>query len=254
MNPIHIIGMGRLGSALHHAWRAAGLGITDRIEQAGVVVLTVPDDAVADVAASLAGRLDPAGSPVVLHCAGALDSSILLPSGAAAVGTLHPVQTVPGPDPEADAASLFGAWAGVEGDPAAVAVASELATAAGLRPVELTAESKPLWHAAAVLACNDLVALLHVADRLLVGAAGVPEGVQVLLPLVRKTLDNVQDKGLAASLTGPVARGDSGTVARHLQALAPHPEARAVYEALDAAARDLAGRRAAGGPADPSDG
>lgn len=241
MRPLLIRGRGRLGGALHHAWAAAGLTLVDRPEAAGVVVLTVPDDAIEAVGRELAGRLQPGA--VALHCAGALDSSVLRASGATAVASMHPAQTVIGVDAAADAAALRGAYAAIEGDPAAAAVATELAEAAGLRPVPLSAQAKPLWHAAAVLACNDLVALLHLADRLLVAAAGVPEGISVLLPLVRRTLDNVQSVGLPAALTGPVARGDEGSIARHRAALTPHPEALAAYDALTAAARSLLARR-----------
>ena len=238
LGPIHIVGLGRLGGALRAAWSAAGVPWVDDPAQAQTVVITTPDDAIAEVAASLAGRLRPGA--VALHCAGALNSAVLRPSGAAAVGSLHPVQTIA--HPNAGPGALAGAWAGVEGDPAAVGRAEDLARAVGLRTVRLTPESKPLWHAAAVLACNDLVALLHLADRLLVEAAGAPQGVEILLPLVRATLDNVERHGLAAALTGPVARGDEGTVARHLAALEDHPAAKAAYEALAVAARDLARR------------
>lgn len=227
-----------MGGALAHAWSQAGVTLTDQLSMATVVVLTVPDDAIAAVASSLAGAVD--DRAVVLHCAGALDSSVLRSSGATAVGSLHPAQTVTGRSPEADAQALQGAWAAIEGDPGAVREANELARAAGMRPIPVTADAKPLWHAAAVLACNDLVALLHLADRLLVDAAGVRQGIEVFLPLVRQTLDNVERQGLSAALTGPVARGDQGTIARHLQALAPYPDAKAAYEVLAKAARDLA--------------
>lgn len=238
MTTVHIVGLGRLGGALRLAWATAGVPLTKVVAEADTVVLTVPDDAIAGVAASLSGRLR--RGAVALHCAGALDSAVLRPSGAAAVGSLHPLQTVL--DPETGAAALAGAWAGVEGDPTAIERAESLASAAGLRTVRLTAEMKPLWHAAAVLACNDLVALLHIADRLLVDVVGVRSGIEVLLPLVRATLDNVEANGLRASLTGPIARGDEGTVARHQAVLEDHPLAKSAYEALAAAARDLATR------------
>ena len=236
--PVHIVGLGRLGGALRLAWGAAGMTLTEDLSTAAAVVLTVPDDAIEPVAEGLKGRL--AGDAVLLHCAGALEASILTPSGARHLASMHPAQTAP--DPTSGAAALRGAWAAVEGTTqAAVDCAETLAIAAGLQPVRVRPESKALWHAAAVLASNDLVALLHLVDRLLIDHAGVPEGVRVLLPLVRATLDNVEAKGLRASLTGPVARGDQGTLARHRAALdaLDAPDVRAAYDTLAAAAEDL---------------
>ena len=89
LGPIHILGLGRLGGALREAWSAAGVPWVEDPAQALTVVITTPDDAIAGVAASLAGRLRPGA--VALHCAGALNSAVLRPSGAAAVGSLHPV-------------------------------------------------------------------------------------------------------------------------------------------------------------------
>jgi len=267
--PVFVVGAGRLGGALALAWREAGVPLagawTRRPDDASAVLgrhglevavgpdlprdlgggravlLAVPDDAVTPVAEALAaaGTLPP--DAVLLHSAGALDAAALAPaaSAVAGCGSLHPLQTVP--EPAVDV--LRGAWAAVEGDPPALAAAQALAEAAGLRPVRLPPGAKALYHAAAVLACNDLVALLDLAADLLT-RAGVDraEAEAMLLPLARATLDNVEARGPAPALTGPVRRGDAGTVGRHLAALAGTGEAEVAYRSLGRAALALAGR------------
>jgi predicted short-subunit dehydrogenase-like oxidoreductase (DUF2520 family) len=112
-----------------------------------------------------------------------------------------------------------------------------LAEQAGMRPFTVTPGARAGYHAAACVASNHLVALLGQVERL-AREAGVP--FEAFLPLVRASVDNVDELGPAGALTGPVARGDSSTVAAHLDAL-PDDE-RAAYRAGALAALRLAGR------------
>ncbi|HLT15104.1 MAG TPA: DUF2520 domain-containing protein, partial [Acidimicrobiales bacterium] len=136
---------------------------------------------------------------------------------------LHPLVALP--DPERGAARLVGAWYGLsaDGDP----LAAEVVTALQGRAVTVAEADWVRYHAAAVIAANHLVALLGQVERV-AGGIGVP--LEAYLDLARGSLDDVAALGPAAALTGPVRRGDTETVARHLAAL-PAAE-RAAYEAL----------------------
>jgi predicted short-subunit dehydrogenase-like oxidoreductase (DUF2520 family) len=204
-----------------------------------VVLLAVPDDALTDVASQIA-RVGGVGSnQVVLHLSGVQNSSVLRPLEVCgcAVGSLHPLQSL------SDAATapdrLRGAAAAVEGDSEAVAMAEELALALGMKPLRVTAAAKPLYHAAAVFASNYIVVVAAAAQALL-QRAGVAENAarEALVPMIRGTVENIVQAGAAAALTGPVVRGDSTTVRKHLDGLPP--EEAALYRALGRAALNLA--------------
>jgi len=128
---------------------------------------------------------------------------------------------------------LAGSWCAIDGSPRV----EHLALTLGTRPFRIDPADRVGYHAAACVASNHLVALLGQVERLAANA-GVP--FEAFLPLVRRTVDNVADLGPAAALTGPVARGDDETVARHIDAL-PADE-RDAYRALACEARRLTGR------------
>ena len=142
---------------------------------------------------------------------------------------MHPLVSLPSADLGAE--RLRGAWFAVAGD----AEVDSLVTALGGRSFAITDSARPLYHAAAVISSNHLVALLGQAERV-ADLAGVP--LEVMLDLARDTVDNVRRLGPAAALTGPAARGDEATIARHLKALPP--DERAVYETLLNEAKRLA--------------
>lgn len=196
-----------------------------------VVILAVPDGQIADVAQALA-HMGPAPTGcVALHLAGAVSTEPLSPLHAVgySVGSLHPLQTVA--DPWTGGDRLVGAAYALGGEPTALAVARRLVTALGGRPLVIPANQRPSYHAAAVFASNYLVTLAATAVRIL-REVGVDEAdaLPAILPLMRGTLDNLEDLGLASALTGPIARGDVDTVRSHLARLSP-PE-RALYCAL----------------------
>jgi len=193
----------------------------------GLVLLTVDDDAIEPLCRQLAeaGAFRPGA--VVAHCSGAISSEALAPARdkcGAAVGSMHPLQTFP--DVEAALASFAGTFCFCEGDEAAVAALEALAKAVGGRPARLPAAGKCLYHAAAVMACNYVTALLDAAAAT-AEHAGIPraEALAALAPLARATVDNVAERGPAGALTGPIARGDEALVARQYRRLAqadPH--------------------------------
>lgn len=186
-------------------------------EEADLVFLTVPDDAIGTVAASVPWR----SGMAAVHCSGAMSLDVLSAAAAKAawVGTFHPLQTFA--DADEALRSLPGSTFAIEGDGPLVSTLEEMAWALGGRPIRLPPGSKALYHASAVLACNYLVTLVQRATELW-GAFGVAqeEALSALLPLLRGTVANLDRVGLPGALTGPIARGDVGTVQRHLEALA----------------------------------
>lgn len=198
---------------------------------ADLVIVATPDDAIESVASAVAVSLEP-GS-LVIHLSGARGLDALAPIVATRhdvhIGALHPLQTLPSAD--VGAARLAGSWAAVAG-PTRV---DDVARFLDLHPLRVSDERRAVYHAAACIAANHLVALLAQVQRV-ASEAGVP--LEAFEPLVRASVDNVFALGPAAALTGPVTRGDVGTVADHLDAL-PEQEHDA-YRALADAARRLA--------------
>jgi len=224
-----LLGMGRLARTIAPPLEAAGHRVQrwrrgDPQPRAEVCLLTVSDDAVADVAT----WLEP--GPVVLHTSGGLDHAVLRPHHP--VGSLHPLQTFPGP--EVSTPPLAGVPAALAGDPEAVAIARSIATDLGMRPFELSGDRR-LYHAACVLAGNFTTVLLAEAARLL-SSAGVEDGadpLELLTPLIRTSIHNAEQHGPVAAITGPAARGDQATIQAHLAALSEHhPELLPLYRAL----------------------
>jgi predicted short-subunit dehydrogenase-like oxidoreductase (DUF2520 family) len=212
-------------------WEVVGLlGRGDDVAEALVgtdlLVVATPDRAVAPVAAAVRPAAPGAGG-VVAHLAGSLGLASLAPH--AAIAALHPLVSLP--SPEVGAARLrSGPWFAVAGHPIAQRVVADL----GGRWFEVADADRATYHAAAAVASNHLVALLGQVERLARGIGVPPEA---YLALAADTLANVAALGAAEALTGPVARGDWDTVARHLAAL--DPEEQEAYRALAAAARRL---------------
>ncbi|HUY60879.1 MAG TPA: Rossmann-like and DUF2520 domain-containing protein [Candidatus Dormibacteraeota bacterium] len=257
-----LVGAGRAGWALGVSLRAAGWPVTavassrlpaarrlagavgavalPRAEavltRAAATWLCVPDDALAPLAAAAADRLAPGAlrGRVVLHTSGRHGREVLAPlrGRGAAVGSLHPLAALARPDPEL----LRGAVMALDADPGAEPVATALAVALGATPLAIPESARVLYHAAAVLAGNFPLVLLRLAEELLV-EAGVGEAGPGLRTLLQGAAANAVALGPAAALTGPAARGDRGTAAAHLAALAAvDPALARLYEACSALA------------------
>jgi predicted short-subunit dehydrogenase-like oxidoreductase (DUF2520 family) len=185
-----------------------------------LVLFAVPDDAIVGLAAELApgGILGPRHA--VLHFSGLLDRTALfgLATTGAALGSFHPLQTVA--DPATAPERLRGAYAGIEGDPAALEAGRWLATRLGMQPVVISAAGKAAYHAGATIGANYTVALLGLAERLALAAGVTPEvASRLYLPLLRGAAANLEQLGAAQALTGPIRRGDVRTIAAHLATL-----------------------------------
>ena len=217
---IRIIGRGRLGSALAARLERGGHHLCE--SEPDVIALCVPDAVIAKVA-----EAQPPG-PWICHMSGATPLAACAPHRRRF--GLHPLQTFRnGGGPE----QFDGTWGAISGEtPEARSRAAWLAGELGLRTFELNDEHRALYHLGATLASNYVVTLYKTAERA-VAKAGVPA--EALLPLIRRTIDNGFD------LTGPIARGDWGTVEMHLRAIRTQmPDVETLYRALaEATARDL---------------
>jgi predicted short-subunit dehydrogenase-like oxidoreductase (DUF2520 family) len=212
MNSINVIGRGRVGSAV--AARLAERGVELRTDDADLVLLCVPDRAIAEASRSIGP------GPWVAHVSGATPLAALDPHERRF--SVHPLQTFTlarGPG------QLDGAWAAVTAETGeARSHGWWLAETLGLRPFDLDDDARTLYHAGASFASNYVVTLYRAASRLFEDAGAPPEG---LVPLMTRTIEN------GFELTGPIQRGDWAVVEAHLAALHDeHPELEPMYRVL----------------------
>lgn len=185
-------------------------------DAADLVFITTPDAAIPAVVSAVRWH----NGQGVIHCSGA-DSARTLDSAlrfGANTGAFHPLQTFASVRQAID--NIAGSTFAVEAEEPLKSTLRELATALNGTCIELKASDKVIYHAAAVIACNYLVTLVKVADDLW-QTFGVPrdEATKALLPLFRGTLNNIAAVGVPQCLTGPIARGDTGTVTKDIEAL-----------------------------------
>ena len=217
--------------------------ILDEVE---LIILAVPDDAVA----ALAGSLRMYSGQAMIHTSGALGAEVLAPAMAAGTqtGAFHPL--VAFADTERAVAALHGATVAIEGDDQLAAMLADMAEAIGATPVRLAPGSKAAYHAAAVLAAGGVIALLDAIAEL-GRVAGLDEAGSLAIygPLIEGTLGNARALGIRAALTGPMTRGDVGTLEAHLATLGLHaPRVLDLYVAAARREVDLAEARGALAP------
>jgi predicted short-subunit dehydrogenase-like oxidoreductase (DUF2520 family) len=236
---VSVVGAGRVGGAIGLALARAGYQVTaawslsrggrsrahelldapilepeEVARAADIVVVAVPDDAIASVAKQIAPGIR--RGKYVFHTSGgtSLEALALVREAGAHVASLHPLMTFPGPDPDA----LDGSAVAVTCEPRDRAAFYRVARAWGGRPFLLADDQKAAYHAAAVFASNYIVSSVWAANAIF-KTIGVNNAQPLLAPLLRATLDNVIAKGPAKAITGPVARGDVNTVRQHLDTL-----------------------------------
>lgn len=255
---LSLIGPGRLGQAVARRLCEAGYAIeavigrdgkraaeaarfigafgresTDFAAAAGseVVLLAVPDDALAATAARLIDEKVVGPGSVLAHFSGIHRADILLGEtdrGETGIDVLsiHPLQTFA--DPQRGYVALPGTPCAVEGQRRLLPLAEKIVADLGGTPFRLASEHKALYHAAACIASNYLVTLAAASEEVLAGCGlSAGETRKLLGPLLQTTAGNIAEVGPTRALTGPIARGDTRTVARHLDALSEHVPAQA---------------------------
>ena len=185
-------------------------------DAAELVFITTPDAAIPLVASEV--RWHPGQS--VVHCSGADSTATLEPARklGARVGAFHPLQTFASVKQAID--NLPGSTFAIEAEEPLLSTLKDMATALDGHFIELKAEDKVIYHAAAVIACNYMVTLVKLATDLWQTFDIPPEeATKALIPLLKGMLNNIENVGIPQCLTGPIARGDTGTIKKHLKAL-----------------------------------
>jgi predicted short-subunit dehydrogenase-like oxidoreductase (DUF2520 family) len=269
MTTLNIIGAGRVGRTLARLWRDNDVfdiqEVLDRtpegaraaiafigggrpasgmegVRAATAWMLTPPDGRIVPCCEALAASGLLRSGDIVFHCSGSLSSAALASAGrlGALMASVHPLKSFA--DPGAAVQSFAGTWCAAEGDSAALAVLRPAFQQIGARVSEIAPQHKTIYHAASVIVCNYLVALMEAGLRCY-EQTGLERGTALAMmePLVRETLDNVFRLGTVPALTGPIARGDDAVVAGHLAALdAWDTGLSELYRRLGAVALELA--------------
>ena len=223
-----------LSSAQRLADRVENCQVFENAQQVAdnvqLVFITTPDDVIASIAALV--KWHP--NQYVVHCSGAHSTDVLEPARAsgAKTGGFHPLQTFA--DIEQAFNNLPGSTFAIEAEGTLLTILKEMAMSLKGEIVIIKAEDKAVYHAAAVFASNYLVTLVKLATDLWADFDITrQQSVKALLPLLRGTLQNIQTIGLPDCLTGPIARGDLGTISRHLEVLQrENPDIVNVYKTL----------------------
>jgi len=254
---VTIIGLGKVGTALFNILSSNNYRVTSVIQKGSIseslktnypdtffidkipdslddygdlILITVPDAVIEDVVKEIDMALDSLNNKTVAHCSGTYSSDLLKPlsSKGAIKGTFHPNRSI-----TESTENFQNTWFDVEGDKNAIQTFKQIADSLDAKIIEIEAHQKPYLHASAVIASNYLVVLANLMTRVS-GKAGLNEEVSLktLIPLMRNTLDNIEQKGVSAALTGPIARGDVNTVRDHLDLLSPEPDLKDLYKNL----------------------
>ncbi len=206
-----------------------------------ILIVSVPDSQIPIVDHSIAKRLPKIRIKACVHTSGALPGSSLsaVSAGGVRVASLHPLQTFASREKSPGLKNVFFA---IEGDPAILERLEELVRQMGGIPVVIPSDGKALYHAAAVFASNFIPTLLRVSTELLDSIGVSPEDSRKMLaPLMQQTIENCLRIGEISALTGPVARGDAQTIARHLDAIGKvNLPLQAIYRILSLKTLELA--------------
>ncbi|PLY01855.1 MAG: DUF2520 domain-containing protein [Desulfuromonas sp.] len=211
--------------------------------KAEIILLAVPDDAIASVTEQLQNGRGLPESATLIHFSGLHNAACMRrPKPTPQLLSLHPL--LPFADRESATNRLPGCPCTLEGDTTALPLGRELIRAIGGTPFVITGDKKALYHGAASIASNFFITLEDWASQLL-SECGISrkEALPLLLPLVRASLDNLTEHGPEQGLTGPIVRGDVGTVARHLDELEQlSPQQQETYRQLATMTLELASR------------
>jgi predicted short-subunit dehydrogenase-like oxidoreductase (DUF2520 family) len=265
---VFIVGAGQVGRGLYKALRNSGidvLGLHGRrpsawttssgalpgaIANANAIIIAVRDNQIDDAVAELinerhqGSRGKIASGTVVVHTSGGAEPELIprLSEFGMSGGTFHPL--IPFANPDRVPELLKHAWIGIDGDDPARATSRRLAGHLGARTLDIPPGGKSMYHAAAVMSSNFPVVLAAIASDVLT-SLGIPErsAEHAVHGLMEAAVTNLADGSPAEALTGPVVRGETDTVIRHLTALRANADARAVYKRMSLAALSIAAER-----------
>ena len=211
--------------------------IQKAVDNADVVFITTPDDAILSVAKSIIWK----SKCIVIHCSGSKTLEVLNPARdqGAQIGSLHPVQTFSGEIGNKE--SLKGVTFAIDGEDDVLDILRQLVLDLGGFPVKISPELRPLYHLSAFLACGGLVTLVSKASSLWESMGyNDSTGLKSLLPLIKKTIENIESKGTYESMTGPVNRGDISTISEHISAIRKQsPDTMDIYKSISKYATKL---------------
>ena len=277
MKTINVVGCGNVGKTLSRLWTerkvfrvqsvlnrslesgsravdcvGSGRAIETyaEMQKADVVMISASDESIEDCCRQLC-RAGVLGEGVVLfHCSGSLPSTLLEPARTqgASIGSVHPVKSFA--DPLTAVETFAGTFCAVEGDPQACEVIRDSLHRLGGAAFHVQPEFKTIYHAATVVVCNYLVALMEVGLKCF-EKAGVPRetAIEVMEPIVTGTVDNLFKLGPVRALTGPIARGERSVVQRQCEALGQWDEhLQHVYKSLGQVAVELSAAQGKAGP------
>ena len=265
---IGIIGAGKVGIALGHVLQNKGFAIvavasrreeslelarnyipgrslytksvSDVVREADVIAVTTQDREIHAVAREIFRKVEKLDRKLFFHTSGAHPATELSPleQKGAILGSLHPLQTFP--DVNSGIVALPGTYIFIEGDEKAIPVLDLLASTIGFKAVRIESRNKLLYHLSAVFVCNLLTALMHTGEGIV---NRISIDLMPFFPIIETTLRNIEKKGPLLSLTGPVVRGDAGTVASHLEAIKGMEPQESVYRMLSLVALEMAKER-----------
>lgn len=270
---IAILGPGKVGTAMGHLLKQAGYDVvavagrslesakkaaaytggeptTDFVQaarKADTLFITTTDDAIATVceAVSAGGGFRKGTKAVHTSGAGGLDLLRAAKRRGARVACIHPLQSFA--EVESAIGKIPGCTFGITADDEILPWAVHLVKNLGGRPFHVTGEDKALYHAAACMASNYFVTLMYLVEEIY-GRMGLSreDAFRAFWPLVKGTMGNIESRGTLLSLTGPIARGDAGTVRKHVRAFKRrYPELVKLYREMGLFASHVAARKGA---------
>ena len=259
LNNFAIIGTGMVGTAIGFLLKKNGYKVTavydkssatlkralpytggkafpspqEAVQKADCILITTPDDVISSACADIAVSPKIKGK-FIFHMSGAggLDLLETAKKAGVSVASIHPLQSFSSIDQAIE--NIPGSYFGVTADKKALSPAKDIIRSLGGIPLVISPDQKPLYHAAACFASNYLVSLMNVVESIY-QAAGINEkdARKAYLPLVYGSLKNIEKSGSISSLTGPIARGDYGTIKKHMTAIKKNiPQFSSLYSSL----------------------
>ncbi|MCX5806364.1 MAG: DUF2520 domain-containing protein [Proteobacteria bacterium] len=265
---IGIIGAGKVGISIGYVLKQKGMDIaavsdiseasiiaaktylgdkvfytTDNVEvvkASDIIAVTTQDRIIKEVAIEITGKMEKLDGKLFFHTSGAHSSELLSPleTKGARLGALHPLQTFPDIDSAINV--LSDTFIFIEGGEDSIDALHEIGTALGSGVIRMKGEQKLLYHLCAVIVCNLLCALLYTGEDIM-DKIGIE--LQPFFPIIKATLNNIENKGPLMSLTGPIVRGDVETVLSHIEAMEDMELYKKVYKSLSLVALDMAKER-----------